>query len=153
MKVKSESEVAQSCLTPSNPIDCSPPGSSIHGIFQAGVLECGAIAFSNWDASLFQISSLCPNLGLSWSQLLLFSHCLRQRFQHAFLMSLFALEQKWVEVAFSHGSRPHRTVDARMWHSHFSCRRKRDFHLLSGRGNDRKATAARAGRQTVVSHH
>ena len=46
MKVKRESEVAESCLTPSNPMDCSPPGSSIHGIFQASVLEWGAIAFS-----------------------------------------------------------------------------------------------------------
>jgi len=46
MKVKSESEVAQSCLTPSNPMDCSLPGSSIHGIFQARVLEWGAIVFS-----------------------------------------------------------------------------------------------------------
>ena len=47
MKVKSESEVAQSCLTPSDPMDCSLPGSSVHGIFQAGVLEWGAIAFSD----------------------------------------------------------------------------------------------------------
>ena len=46
MKVKSESEVAQPCLTPSDPTDCSPPGSSVHGIFQARVLEWGAIAFS-----------------------------------------------------------------------------------------------------------
>ena len=46
MKVKSESEVAQSCLTLSDPMDCSPPGSSIHGIFQARVVEWGAIAFS-----------------------------------------------------------------------------------------------------------
>ena len=46
MKVKSESEVAQSCLTPSDPMDCSPPGSSVHGIFQARVPEWGAIAFS-----------------------------------------------------------------------------------------------------------
>ena len=45
-KVKSESEVAQTCLTPSNPMDCSLPGSSTHGIFQAKVLEWGAIAFS-----------------------------------------------------------------------------------------------------------
>ncbi|XP_055423984.1 large ribosomal subunit protein eL24 isoform X1 [Bubalus kerabau] len=45
-KVKSESEVAQSCLTPSDPMDCSLPGSSVHGIFQARVLEWGAIAFS-----------------------------------------------------------------------------------------------------------
>ena len=46
MRVKSESEVAQSCLTPSHPMDCSPPGSSIHGIFQARVLEWDAIVFS-----------------------------------------------------------------------------------------------------------
>ena len=47
MKVKSESEVAQSCPTLSDPMDCSPPVSSIHGIFQARVLEWGAIAFSS----------------------------------------------------------------------------------------------------------
>ena len=46
MKVRRGSEVAQSCPTLSDPMDCSPPGSSIHGIFQARVLECGAIAFS-----------------------------------------------------------------------------------------------------------
>ena len=47
MKVKSESEVAQSCPTPRDPVDCSLPGSSVRGIFQARVLEWGAIAFSN----------------------------------------------------------------------------------------------------------
>ena len=47
MKVKSEREVAQSFPTLSDPMDCGPPGSSIHGIFQARVLEWGAIAFSN----------------------------------------------------------------------------------------------------------
>ena len=46
IKIKSESEVAQSCLTLSDPMDCSLPGSSIHGIFQARVLEWGVIAFS-----------------------------------------------------------------------------------------------------------
>ena len=46
MKVKSESEVAQSCLTLSDPIDCSLPGSSVHGIFQASILEWVAISFS-----------------------------------------------------------------------------------------------------------
>ena len=46
MKVESESEVTQSCLALSDPMDCSLPGSSIHGIFQATVLEWGAIAFS-----------------------------------------------------------------------------------------------------------
>ena len=46
MKVKSESEVPQSCPIPSDPMDCSLPGSSFHGIFQARVLKWGAIAFS-----------------------------------------------------------------------------------------------------------
>ena len=50
MKVKSESEVAQSCPTLCNPMDCSLPGSSVHGIFQARVLEWGAIA----DAGVIQ---------------------------------------------------------------------------------------------------
>ena len=54
MKVRSESEVVQLCLTLSDPIDCSLPGPSIHGIFQARVLEWGAIAFSmtNLDSIL-----------------------------------------------------------------------------------------------------
>ena len=46
MKVKSESEVAQSCLTLRDPMDCSLPGSSVHRIFQARILEWGAIVFS-----------------------------------------------------------------------------------------------------------
>ena len=47
MKVKSESEVAQSCLTLRDPMDCSPSGSSVHGICQARVLEWDGIAFSH----------------------------------------------------------------------------------------------------------
>ena len=54
MKVKSESEVAQSCLTLSDPMDWSLPGSSVHGIFQATVLEWGAIAFSAMQESSVQ---------------------------------------------------------------------------------------------------
>ena len=50
MNVKSESEVAQYCPTPSDPMDYSLPGSSVHGIFQARVLEWGAIAFSISEA-------------------------------------------------------------------------------------------------------
>ena len=49
MKVKSESEVAQSCPTLLDPMDCSLPGSSVHGILQARVLEWVAIAFSVTD--------------------------------------------------------------------------------------------------------
>ena len=52
MKVKSESEVAQSYLTLSDPIDCGLPGSSVHGIFQARVLEWGAIAFSIFEGRI-----------------------------------------------------------------------------------------------------
>ena len=62
MKVKGESEVAQSCPTLSDPMDCSLPGSSIHGIFQARVLEWGAIAFSNLSPECLLI---CDDLFLS----------------------------------------------------------------------------------------
>ena len=54
MKVKSENEVAQSCPTLSDPMDCSPPGSSIHWIFQARVLEWAAIAFSGLQSAGLQ---------------------------------------------------------------------------------------------------
>ena len=60
MKVKSESEVAQSCTTLRDPMDCSLPGSSIHRIFQARVLEWGAIAFSQ------NIVDLCLSNGGGW---------------------------------------------------------------------------------------
>ena len=72
MKVKSESEVAQSCPTLSNPMDCSLPGSSVHGIFQARVLEWGAITFSvpysylNPKMKIFSFTS-CP----------FYQHCIR----------------------------------------------------------------------------
>ena len=58
MKVKGESEVAQSCPTLSDPMDCSLPGSSIHGIFQARVLEWGAIAFSVGGGLVASISHM-----------------------------------------------------------------------------------------------
>ena len=60
---KSESEVAQLCPTPSDAMDCSPLGSSVHGIFQASVLEWGAIAFSDTSFNLEQLLRLvllCP---------------------------------------------------------------------------------------------
>ena len=64
MKVKSESEVAQSCPTLCDPMDCSLPGSSVHGIFQARVLKWGAIAFSNLNPAAAAAKSLqsCPTL-------------------------------------------------------------------------------------------
>ena len=79
MKVKSEREVAQLCPTLSDPMDYSLPGSSIHGIFQARVLEWGAIAFSAIFSYLLPKSSMMYLLSvrvlvqLSQSLLLLFS--------------------------------------------------------------------------------
>ena len=58
MKVKSESEVSQSCPTLSDPMDCSLPGSSVHGIFQERVLEWGATAFDNYLKCKW---TKCPN--------------------------------------------------------------------------------------------
>ena len=77
LKVKSESEVAQSCPTLCDPLDCSLPGSSLHGIFQARVLEWGAIAFSRLSDSILRsqhtLRSTCSDLlsvmwegGCSW---------------------------------------------------------------------------------------
>ena len=64
MKVKSDSEVAQLCPTLRGPIDCSLPGSSVHGVFQARVLEWGAIAFSGLSDDWIQNKpTLRRNLG------------------------------------------------------------------------------------------
>ena len=60
MKEKSEREVAQSCLTLSDPMDCSLPGSSVHGIFQVRVLEWDAIAFS--DGKMENLIKWCKRL-------------------------------------------------------------------------------------------
>ena len=62
MKVKSESEVAQLCPTLSDPMDCSLPGSSVHGIFQARVLEWVAIAFSSYLSAVAKLLQSCPTL-------------------------------------------------------------------------------------------
>ena len=63
-KAKSESEVTQLYLTLSDPMDCSPLGSSVHGIFQARVLEWGAIAFSTLISSWLQfwMANVYPNI-------------------------------------------------------------------------------------------
>ena len=68
MKVKSESEVAQSCLTLSGPMDCSLAGSSVHGIFQARVLEWGAINFP-WSIVQTQTSQNQTRNTNKWTRL------------------------------------------------------------------------------------
>ena len=57
MKETSESEVAQSCLTLSDPMDCSLPGSSVHGILQVRALEWGASAFSDIHTTRWEVAS------------------------------------------------------------------------------------------------
>ena len=72
MKVKSEREVAQLCPTLSDPMDCSPPGSSVPGIFQARVLEWGAIAFSKYrELDVNKKETLCSRNELLGELLLL----------------------------------------------------------------------------------
>ena len=66
MKVKSESEVTKSCPILSDPMDCSLPGSSIHGIFQARVLEWDAIAFSDISLLVSSIHGICQARMLEW---------------------------------------------------------------------------------------
>ena len=84
MKMKSESEVIQSCLTLCDPMDCSPPGSSIHGIFQARGLEWGAIAITTSIPtptlvfiSIGALSSSCSVLNLHYTVTL---HSTRQSY-------------------------------------------------------------------------
>jgi len=71
MKVKSESEVAQSCLTLSDPMDCSLSGSSVHGIFKARVLEWGAIAFSEYNVYINIKTNITRDLMASFQNLIM----------------------------------------------------------------------------------
>ena len=65
MKLEGEREVAQSCPTLSDPMDCSPPGSSVHGIFQARVLEWGATAFSTNRVQRIKEREFCYRMARS----------------------------------------------------------------------------------------
>ena len=90
MKVKSESEVSQLCPTLCDPVDCSLPGSSIHGIFQARVLEWGAIAFSeiySGDAAktYYSAQDRRPQKRFVWSK-----------------MSIVLRLRKWLNCSFEH---------------------------------------------------
>ena len=92
MKVKSEREVAQSCLTLSDPMNCSLPGSCVHGIFQARVLEWGAIAFSRGSEGgsfqplqLLMMAIMAPWFMDTSLQLLLSPHCFLRVFHTQFV--------------------------------------------------------------------
>ena len=93
MKVKSESEVAQSCPTFIDLMDCSLPGSSVHGIFQARVLEWGAIAFSEYGMlDLILIGKMnYREAWLKWVEgSLIFSHLTRKLYwkTHSLFMNV-----------------------------------------------------------------
>ena len=92
MKVKSESEVAQSCPTLCDPMDCSPPGSSIHGIFQARVLEWGAIAFSGYPTTLYEITQVILK---AFCELYYFSSPLLQQVIIKHLLSAGHSDRSW----------------------------------------------------------
>ena len=78
MEVKSESEVAPSCPSLRNPMDCSPPGSSIHGIFQARVVE--------WDTIAFSVFSLEKE---NWGSREIFKKSISHTFSYSFLKAGF----------------------------------------------------------------
>ena len=103
MKVKSESEVAQSCPTLNDPMDCSLTGSSIHGIFQARVLEWGAIAFSEYPR---QQNKVLLKIKVSVTQLCLTlcnpMYCKSTRLSVHGVLQARILE--WVAISFSRGS-------------------------------------------------
>ena len=111
MKVSSESEVAQSCLTFSDPMDCSPPGYSAHRIFQARILEWGAIAFSNMLAQCTHILHVMEVVHSSyggWIVLLPKQRSLKSSQQHSYkidaishlLIAVTPLRKKALSVPF-----------------------------------------------------
>ena len=93
MKVKSKSEVTQSCLTLRDPLDCSLPGSSVHGIFKARVLEWVAIAFSRVRAYYMTNTMLCSLYVYKGVTYLLFI-CLTQIYPHTTVLDEILLDDK-----------------------------------------------------------
>ena len=108
MKVKRESEVAQSCLTLSNPMDRTLPGSSVHGIFQARVLGWGASAFSELRDNYTQISHYTnlpkiSNTGIFMSQVCLncalrFAHYLKVKLRKQFYLQWHQEGIKYLDI-------------------------------------------------------
>ena len=101
MKVKSESEVAQSCPTLCNPMDCSPPGSSIYGIFQARVLEWGALLLLPSIFSSIRVFSNESVLRIRWTKYGSFSFNISPSNEYSGLIS-FRME--WFDLLAVHGT-------------------------------------------------
>ena len=98
MKVKSESEVAQSVPTLPDPMNCSLPGSSIHGIFQARVLEWGAIAFSPLCMYLKIIKNICAQKTFTQSMVLFEIDCYKLSNSRMLLLLLLLLQSRFSHV-------------------------------------------------------
>ena len=116
MKVKSESEVTQLCLTLSDPMDCSAPGSSVHEIFQAGVLEWGAIALSkNKTNEIYFVAItvyLCKSVFIPWFDYSAYNVIMLEHFHsgHFFKYSpTFPLRLQWY-ICWNTRSSPARQV-------------------------------------------
>ena len=134
MKVKSEREVAQLCPTLSNPMDCSLPGSSVHRIFQARVLEWGAIAFSameyysgikknTFESVLMRWMKLEPIIQSEISQKEKHQYSILtyiyMEFRKMVIITLYAREQKrrrCIEQSFGLCGRGRRWDDLGKWH-------------------------------------
>ena len=109
MKVKNESEVVQSCLTPSDPMDCSLPGSSVHGICQARVLEWGAIfpvSLQMPEGAPLIIPSISQVLSFQWvlNRYCWLNECVnyvlsRSEFCQVFLLLKIALEYDYYSLS------------------------------------------------------
>ena len=93
MKVKSENEVAQ-CPTPSDPMDCSLPGSSVHGIFQARVLEWGAIASSLLSHKKEWSIGICDNMDEPWKHFVQWNKPVTKN--HILFMSIWTGQNKQI---------------------------------------------------------
>ena len=90
-KVKSESEVAESCPTLCDPMDCGPPGSSVHGIFQTKVLEWGAIALFTFKVIIDIVELISTVFVTVFCKLPLFFFICHHSFNWAFTMIIFYL--------------------------------------------------------------
>ena len=128
MKVKSESEVAQSCPTLSNPMDCSRPGSSVHGIFQARVLEWGAISLFLWEcnsveiALFFHFLSLCSHASPWPNRRSILCRCHWRRITGiAVIHANVQQREKCTQISYGHQLTPVYSRQAMDWRCRHTC--------------------------------
>ena len=120
MKVKSESEVAQLCPTLSDPMDCSLPGSSVHEIFQARVLEWGAIAFSAPSIYSAIIRNTFESVLVKWmilEPIIQSEVSQKEKNKYCILMHIYGIRKDGTdEINYLQGSRGHKNKEHRLTH-------------------------------------